>query len=171
MCIGHERRPSRLRRAASAGRRASAQPTVKPLSASAAVTSAVGLTSTQVPVPISYVSRKDVAASQSNADKQMVAPSELQSAQSTSSMSLQPLAPTSPSVLSGVSTLAEQQAAASREGVPSLSAEPSDKALRLPTGGAGSQLPKGSYTLEGHAAHSILTVSQPQWYLPICTQC
>lgn len=165
MCIGHKRRPSGLRRAASAGRRAGAQPAVQPQSASAAISSAMQLPSSQVAIPASYVFTEDIAANG------VVAPSELPTAQAARSMPVQPVATTKPPVLPDASMSAGQQAAVKQKAVGSeLSDEASDKALRVPQGVAGAPLPRGICTSggQGWPLHMLVPTAL---LLPSWSQC
>lgn len=134
MCSCDDCRSSGLRRAASAGRRAGAQPASQPQPATAAIGSGMQLSSNSIPALISSAPGQRSAA---NADAQAAIVSGHESALSDSSMPLQPVASVNPLVLSNVPAVSKEWGAVSREAESGLHAEPSDKALGL--AGAGSQ--------------------------------
>lgn len=130
-----DRRSNGLRRAASAGRRAGAQPAGQPRPAPAAIGSAMQLSSNSI--PISYAPGQRSAA---NADNQAAIVSGHESALSDSSMLLQPAA-TNHVVLSSMPAVTKQWDAVSQEAESGLIAEPYEKGLGQ--AGAGSPWPQG----------------------------
>lgn len=139
MCSCIDCRSSGLRRAASAGRRAGAQPAVQLQPASAAIGSAMQLSSNSIPAPISYVPGQRSTA---NAANQAATVSGYESALSDSSM---PAASTNHRVLSSMPAATKQWDAVSGEAESKLDAEPFEKALGQ--AGAGSPWTQGACPL------------------------
>lgn len=127
MCSYIECRATGLRRAASAGRRAGAQPAVQPHPASAAISPAMQLSSNSAQAPISHASGKESLANTHNAAPTLP---ERQTALSDSSLSVQSGASIDWLAVSTASTASKHQGAASRAGKSELNAEPSDMALK-----------------------------------------
>lgn len=161
-CSCIECRSTGLRRAASAGRRAGAQPAeqpaVQPQPVSAAIASAMQLSSNSTQAPLNDASWKQSAAS---ADNEAAVLPEPQSALSDNSMSAQSGASVNRLVLSNVSTASKHQAGVGNEGKSELNAAPSDQALKQT--GAGSHLPSGTSTLPLFTASSVLNITS---YIP-----
>ena len=143
MCSCIECRSTGLRRAASAGRRAGAQPAVQPQPVSAANAFAMQLSSNSTLAPTKDAFGKESAAIAGN--EAAVLP-ERQSALSSDSLSVQPGASLDRHVLSSVSTASKQQAVVGGEGKSELSGAPSHQALKQTGAGAGSDSPSGSTT-------------------------
>lgn len=137
-CSCIDRRSSRLGPAASAGRRAGAQPAVQPQPASAAIGSAVQQSSNSIPAPISFAPGQRSAA---NADHQAATVSGHESALSESRVPLQPAA-SNHHVLSSMPAATKQWDAVSQEAESGLNVEPSNKAFGQ--AGAGSPWPQGT---------------------------